>query len=73
MARKKLPSLIKLLKTYLRMGKKKVSFQMGLLFVFSGKLYFVGYPKLAMQRSGLGSLLRGSREPICTYVVEAGN
>lgn len=55
------------------MGKKKVSFQMGLLFVFSGKLYFVGYPKLAMQRSGLGSLLRGSREPICTYVVEAGN
>lgn len=40
MARKKSLSLIKLSKIYLRMGKKKASFQMALSFVFSGKLCF---------------------------------
>lgn len=40
MARKKSLSPIKLSKTYLRMGKKKASFQMALSFVFSGKLCF---------------------------------
>lgn len=46
MARKKLLSLIKLSKVYLRMDKKKASFQMAQLFVFSGKLCIFRYPGL---------------------------
>lgn len=60
MVRKKLPSLIKQLKTYLRMGKKKVSFQMVLLFVFSGKLYLFRYPSLLRGKEQLGLTDRGS-------------
>jgi len=59
MARKKLPSLIKLLKTYSRMGKKKVSFQMVLLFVFSGKHYLFRRPSLLTGKGQLGLTGRG--------------